>query len=221
MFALLRIGVSQKLFFCFDGTGNEPDDSMEDRSLLSIEDSGITNVLKLHLLLGGDLKDGQHVPNQHSFYFSGIGTRGSRLKRSFDAAFVPPRLSLNDITEETLELIKTHYQDGDEAFLFGFSRGTAIARRVAGVLPDGVPVRFMGVFDTVASIGKPNLDDDRDPCRFSITTHPDVVTSEQVSRKPPRVATFSCKERSWQRRRRNAEKRKQRQRNRRPRSPVP
>lgn len=155
--------MSQKLFFCFDGTGNEPDDSMEDRSLLSIEDSGITNVLKLHLLLGGDLKDGQHVPNQRSFYFSGIGTRGSRLKRLFDAAFAPPRLSLTEITEEALELVNTHYQDGDEVFLIGFSRGAAIARRVAGALPAGVPVRFMGVFDTVASIGKPNLDDDRDP----------------------------------------------------------
>ena len=91
--------MSKKLILCFDGTSNRPEDSVEDSGLLSIEDKRITNVLKLHLLLGGDMKDGTHIDGQHSFYFSRIGTRGSRLKQIFDAAFALPRISLNAIIE--------------------------------------------------------------------------------------------------------------------------
>ena len=38
------------IVFSFDGTGNEPSDARE-----FVEDESITNVLKLHLLLGGGM----------------------------------------------------------------------------------------------------------------------------------------------------------------------
>ncbi len=155
--------MTTRLIFCFDGTSNKPEDSVQDHNLISIDDKSITNVLKLHLLLGGDMKDGAHIDGQRSFYFSGIGTRGSRLEQIFDKAFALPRLSLNAMLEEASTLVERHYKDGDEVFLFGFSRGAATARRFACKLPAGVQVRFMGVFDTVASFGKPNLKTDSDP----------------------------------------------------------
>lgn len=155
--------MSEKIILCFDGTSNKPGDSVEDRGLLSIKDAGITNVLKLHLLFGGDLNDGQHIAGQRSFYFSGVGTRGSRLKQIFDTAFAVERWSLREIVDEGLKIVEQHCHDGDEIFLFGFSRGAAIARRFACSLPDNRPVRFMGLFDTVASVGKPNLDADDNP----------------------------------------------------------
>lgn len=146
-----------RLIFCFDGTSNDPGDSLEDRGLLSVEDSSITNVLKLHLLFGGDLSGGQAIDGQHSFYFSGVGTHGSKARRIFDTAFALPHLSIDQVMGEAHEIIRERYSPGDEVFLFGFSRGAAVARRFASQLDASVTVRFMGVFDTVASIGKPRL----------------------------------------------------------------
>ena len=40
------------LVFCFDGTGNEPSDAGEFK-----EDQSVSNVLKLHILMGGNFAD--------------------------------------------------------------------------------------------------------------------------------------------------------------------
>lgn len=40
----------KKLIFCFDGTCNDPDDAGD-----FFSDSSISNILKLHVLLGGKL----------------------------------------------------------------------------------------------------------------------------------------------------------------------
>ncbi len=65
---------SKTLVFCFDGTGNEPSDAGNFQ-----EDESISNVLKLHILMGGGL---EHHPAtqtpggnpQQTFYYNGIGT---------------------------------------------------------------------------------------------------------------------------------------------------
>jgi hypothetical protein len=162
--------MAKNLIFCFDGTGNEPGDAEQRRRWLglgALEDDSVTNVFKLHLLLGGDLRDGAAVPAQRSFYYSGVGTYGRTLRRIFNAALAPANADVGSIIREAREDLKAHYQAGDQVLLFGFSRGAAIARRFAAVINDldGVsyPVRFVGVFDTVASIGVPNLDDDTLP----------------------------------------------------------
>lgn len=66
---------SKTIVFSFDGTGNEPADAGE-----FVEDESITNVLKLHLLLGGGMGPygqvvGDGVGKQLAFYYNGIGTR--------------------------------------------------------------------------------------------------------------------------------------------------
>ncbi len=138
----------KKLIFCFDGTCNTPEDSND-----YFEDSSISNVLKLHAFLGGKLTplnaENSNTPNQHSFYYSGVGTRGNWLKRKFNALFAPPYGDMDDILEEANQDLSKHFQPGDKIYIFGFSRGAAIARMFAAHLEH--EVTFLGVFDTVAA----------------------------------------------------------------------
>ena len=124
----------KNLIFCFDGTSNDPSDSTEEKtSTGGIKDSSISNILKLHLLFGGDLHDeNAHGLPQLSLYYSGVGTYGSKFKQILNAG-----LSLKDpgrIIKEAKKDLKAHYQTGDKIFIFGFSRGAAIARKFASVI---------------------------------------------------------------------------------------
>lgn len=62
----------------FDGTGNHPADAGD-----CVEDESFTNVLKLHLLLGGGLGEdgtcvGPGTEAQRAFRYNGIGTQKGR-----------------------------------------------------------------------------------------------------------------------------------------------
>lgn len=65
--------MARTLVFNFDGTGNEPSDAGE-----FAEDESISNVLKLHVLMGGGLESGETgvaTPDggeQRVFYYNGI-----------------------------------------------------------------------------------------------------------------------------------------------------
>lgn len=143
-----REDAMKKLIFCFDGTCNSPEDSAD-----FFEDNSISNVLKLHAFFGGKLspKNGKNTTliNQHSFYYSGVGTRGNWLKRKFNAMFSPPYGDMDDILDEAQTDLQANFSEGDDIFIFGFSRGAAIARMFAAHLPH--KVKFLGVFDTVAA----------------------------------------------------------------------
>jgi len=141
----------RKLIFCFDGTCNSPEDSDD-----YFEDSSISNILKLHAFFGGSLAPNNEVnpntPDQLSFYYSGVGTRGNWLKRKFNAMFAPPYGDMDDILDEAgNDLKKCKFQEDDEIFIFGFSRGAAIARMFASNIEAPMKVTFLGVFDTVAA----------------------------------------------------------------------
>ncbi|MBH0056631.1 DUF2235 domain-containing protein [Pseudoalteromonas sp. SWXJZ94C] len=144
------------LIFNFDGTGNEPRDAEQFSSEHFKEDASISNILKLHLLLGGKL-EGSPVtpfPNQLSFYYQGIGTKGSRLKRVLNQTLAPRGDDVASILNQALNDFKAHYQLGDTLLLTGFSRGAALARRFAKCLELLISERvYLCVFDTVASIG--------------------------------------------------------------------
>ncbi len=138
----------KKMIFCFDGTCNDPEDSGD-----FFEDSSVSNILKLHAFFGGKLNPlngiNDHGVMQCSFYYSGVGTRGSWLKQKLNAMFAPPYGDIEDILDEANKDLKQNYQEGDEVYIFGFSRGAAIARMFAANI--GVDVTFLGVFDTVAA----------------------------------------------------------------------
>jgi hypothetical protein len=141
-----------KLIFCFDGTCNSPD-TFDDY----LEDNSITNILKLHAMFGGTI----NPPNktykdldQHSFYYSGVGTHGSKFWRTLNALIAPSFGDLDTIMESALDDLKKAFKkDGEhEIFIFGFSRGAAIARMFAASLEElEHKVKFLGVFDTVAA----------------------------------------------------------------------
>jgi len=137
-----------KIVFCFDGTCNSPQDSED-----YFEDASISNILKLHIFLGGKLNphNGANVntPDQQSFYYSGVGTRGNWLKRKFNALFAPPYGDMDDIIDEAMHDLNTHFSTDDEIYIFGFSRGAAIARMFAAKTQHSI--KFLGVFDTVAA----------------------------------------------------------------------
>ena len=79
----------------------------------------------------------------------------------FNKLWVVESLSEGDLCE--------NYKDGDEIFIFGFSRGAAIGRMLAckifekGINEHIPKIKFVGVWDTVASIGVPNLKDSSRP----------------------------------------------------------
>ena len=138
----------KKLIFCFDGTCNSPE-SFDDY----LEDTSVTNVLKLRAMFGGKLSplngENQNLSGQHSFYYSGVGTRGNWLMKKLNAMFAPSYGDTEEILEEAEKDLNTNYKQGDEIYIFGFSRGAAIARMFAAHLKH--PIKFIGVFDTVAA----------------------------------------------------------------------
>jgi len=181
-----------KIIICFDGTCNDPKDAKQKKNLkMELNDGSVSNIFKLHLLLGGGVTKGeQHIPGQQSFYYSGVGTYGNKLLQWFNAGLALPSMDVAKIINAAASDLAKHYQPQDEVFIFGFSRGAAIARRFAAAVNQNVQkykpntppirIRFMGVFDTVASIGFPNLDDDEKPIsdvKFENCTVADTVDS--------------------------------------------
>lgn len=166
--------MAKKLIFCFDGTENDPNDAKPEKEwfgLFGSKDNGVSNIFKLHLYFGGDLLNNPTSNEQHSFYYSGVGTYGSWLRQKMNAALAPEKMDIRTILNKAGADLQKHYQAGDSIYIFGFSRGAALARRFASLVRKYVPtigenepvVRFVGVFDTVASIGVPNLEDDQKP----------------------------------------------------------
>jgi len=158
----------KKLIINFDGTGNEPGDAMAHNEDIK-DDENISNILKIHLFAGGNLENmAQAIEGQHSFYYPGVGVRGSFFKRFWRQAFAAKAPEI--IMSEALEDLEQVYEKNDRLYIFGFSRGAAIARLFAsrlakngiqtanGSLDPHPVVSFLGVFDTVAAFGKPNLD---------------------------------------------------------------
>ena len=160
---------TKSLVFGFDGTGNEPADAGE-----FTEDESISNVLKLHVLMGGGLrrdKSDTKTPNekrQVTHYYNGIGTREgdfpvpllgrviALVRRPINMIFAPTFGDAGRILREALgDFEAAGYQPDDKLVVFGFSRGAALARKFVSMLLAADAERevsFLGVFDTVAAM---------------------------------------------------------------------
>lgn len=156
------------LVFSFDGTGNEPSQVEK-----FTQDQSITNVLKLHILLGGGLgKDLTHTTTeskarQVTHYYSGIGTREGVFRRTVNSIFAPTWGEASRILRQaTATLRRERFQPNDRLVVFGFSRGAALARKFASTVLEQekyqrCEVSFLGVFDTVAAMDGIQLNSDR------------------------------------------------------------
>jgi len=155
---------AKNILIAFDGSGNNA------RSLepSSKTDRCFTNIVRLHLLAGGDIngRKTDSIPGQISLYQRGMGgtTNSKILKRL--------RVIRGDLSRQTKPLrkqLKAVYEPGDKLFLIGFSRGAAAARKFAVELARSglntrkygrvrtIPIEFLGCFDTVAIQYKKNF----------------------------------------------------------------
>ena len=157
------------LVFSFDGTGNEPHDASGFK-----HDESISNILKLHLLMGGGL-DGDRTDTrtpagqeQKTQYYNGIGTQEdgetiplvgrliAKVSSGFNSALAPSWGDARKILKQAEKDLKAlEATNRDRIVVFGFSRGAALARKfVSQILkrnPD-LRISFLGVFDTVAAM---------------------------------------------------------------------
>ena len=124
--------------YAFDGTSREDD----------IENEKDTNVVRFARAYRGC-----------RIYRSGVGTRFGGFGRVLGGWM---GLGLHQRVGEALDALKRNFARGDRDIdVVGFSRGAAAARHfvnqvwdeIGGKQPDAPRVRFLGLFDTVASTG--------------------------------------------------------------------
>lgn len=174
----------KRLIICADGTWNKPEAE-------GAESGSSTNVLKIMRAIKSTASE--NIP-QIRYYCQGVGT-GNFIDKIKGGAF-GVGLSANVI--ECYRFLANNYNEGDEIYIFGFSRGAFTARSLAGfigtiglvhprdlgTLPEGwayyriphserdtakakahlaalgervtdVPIKCIGVWDTVGSMGIP------------------------------------------------------------------
>lgn len=142
-----------------DGTWNnsirQQDADSNDSNPAVIVDENSTNIARIWPLLD---KSRQRV-----IYQRGIGTSGNVLDVPAGAFGKGGETKVDEIINQ-LQGGPHGWRPGVDLCIFGFSRGAATARLlarrlfergIAGRRP--VPVRFLGLFDTVASMGRPEL----------------------------------------------------------------
>lgn len=108
------------LVVCCDGTWNTPD--QKDRGQVRP-----SNVAKTALTLAPRSRDGRE---QVLYYDRGVGT-GGWWDRLVGGAFGH---GLGRNIKSAYRFLVKHYEEGDEIFLFGFSRGAYTVRSTAGLL---------------------------------------------------------------------------------------
>jgi hypothetical protein len=107
----------RNLIVCCDGTWNTPD---QKKGGLPIP----TNVVKLFNACVAD-------DAQLKYYHPGVGTEGSAVKRMIGGGL---GVGLDKNILSAYHWLCSHYQAGDNIFLFGFSRGAFTARSLGGFI---------------------------------------------------------------------------------------
>lgn len=158
---------SKKILLSFDGTGNNARDFEPKFDEKEKIDQSITNVLKLHLLAGGDINNRRNdVDGQICIYKRGVGGESDNkivanlnvLKGELSQQTIPMR-----------EMLEKVYEKGDKLYIIGYSRGAASARQFISELSENglitasgekvekPPVEFLGCFETVSMQIKQNF----------------------------------------------------------------
>jgi len=126
--------------YAFDGTWNkdEADEAKE------------TNVRKFRTCLSEDM---------HAFYLEGVGTHFGFIGKLLGGVTgAGGRFRIHDAMEQ----LDRYFAEGDRTVdIIGFSRGAALALHFANQVQaekPGAEVRFLGLWDTVASFGLPGND---------------------------------------------------------------
>ena len=116
--------MNKRLIICCDGTWNEPNDKTKGNDA---DDTEPTNVLKVVRGIAPVDKDG--IP-QVVYYDAGVGTLGF-LDRFLGGGL---GVGISKNIQQAYRFIANNYHEGDELFLFGFSRGAYTVRSLAGFI---------------------------------------------------------------------------------------
>ncbi|SIO13193.1 Uncharacterized alpha/beta hydrolase domain [Bradyrhizobium erythrophlei] len=114
----------RNIIICCDGTGNEISEN-------------ISNVLKLYRCLR---KTARTEPRQLVFYDPGVGTLARpdpwhKLRQDFSAILgLATGYGLDDKVLQAYHFLLHNYREGDQIYLFGFSRGAYTVRVLAGLI---------------------------------------------------------------------------------------
>jgi uncharacterized protein (DUF2235 family) len=114
----------RNIVICCDGTGNEISEN-------------ISNVLKFYRCLR---KTDKTTPHQMVFYDPGVGTLSRpdpwhKLRQDFSAILgLATGYGLDEKVLQAYAFLVRNYQDGDQIYLFGFSRGAYTVRVLAGLI---------------------------------------------------------------------------------------
>jgi uncharacterized protein (DUF2235 family) len=112
----------KRIIVCCDGTWNTPDQREDGQGCP-------TNVVKMASAIAPVAQDG--TP-QVIFYHTGVGSSsGTDLSHWVGGAF---GVGLSDIIQDAYHFLVNNYADGDELYLFGFSRGAYAVRSLAGFI---------------------------------------------------------------------------------------
>lgn len=116
----------KRLIICCDGTWNNPEQ----------EDNGIpapTNVFKLFNAVSG--RDEQNGIDQLKYYHPGLGSDGGPLQSLSGGAF---GAGISRHITSAYHWLANHYEEGDQIYLYGFSRGAFTVRSLSGFLACGL-----------------------------------------------------------------------------------
>ena len=154
----------RRLVVCCDGTWNKPD-----------RRGHMTNVVRLARAIRPQAADGRA---QIVYYHPGVGT-GNFLDRWVGGGL---GVGLSENVRSAYSFLVDNYQDGDELFFFGFSRGAYTARSVAGLIAHVglLRKRDMVNFDEVWDYYRqPVATRDREEEAF-LANFPDRVKREEI-----------------------------------------
>lgn len=119
---------NKRIVICCDGTWNEPEQLDENNRTYP------TNVLKMvRAISAGDPQSGKH---QLIYYQTGIGSGGSGFITRFINRLLCglTGLGIANNIQACYRFLANNYSNGDEIYLFGFSRGAYTARSLAGMI---------------------------------------------------------------------------------------
>ena len=109
---------SRNIVLCSDGTGNKGGSGSD------------TNVFKLYQAV--KINDfAQHEREQIVFYDNGVGTSKLSVKKAAGGAL---GLGFRQNVSDLYDFLGRNYRAGDDIYVFGFSRGSATVRALAGML---------------------------------------------------------------------------------------
>ncbi|KAG8775688.1 hypothetical protein FRC12_001335 [Ceratobasidium sp. 428] len=156
------------MVFC-DGTGKDGRSNTE----------YATNVWKLYEYMSTSGQSDQNSPERKLLYIPGIGSGEKSLSNMLVQIFGATAVGM---VADAYAYIRKHYKPGDNIWLFGYSRGAYVARKIASLISriglvatedelfarwsrhegldpeaatsctQGIPIKCIGVWDTVGSV---------------------------------------------------------------------